>query len=80
MFPYEAVRVVLVLRTLFISSALYQFVRPVDLPLPDLSLIIPVFQGKGNDQPLFEGLCSFTELPSGQVFLDPALLIAFCGV
>ena len=31
-FPYEAVRVVLVLRALFISSALYQFVRPVDLP------------------------------------------------
>lgn len=75
MLPYEAVRVVLVLRALFVTSAPDQLICPVNLPLTDLSLVVRVFQGEGHNQPLLEGLCAFAELPAGQVLLDPALFV-----
>ena len=73
--PYEAVGVVLILWTLFISSAPDQLICPVDLSLPDFSLIVHVLRGKGYNQPLLKWFCAFTDLPSGQIFLDPSLFV-----
>ena len=74
MLPYEAVRVVLVLRALFVTTAPDQLICPVNLPLTDLSLVVRVFQGKGYDQPLLEGLCAFAELPARLCQAFPLLI------
>ena len=59
-FCYEAMRVILILRTLFILTTVDQFFCTIYLPLAYLTLIVSVLDRIRYDKVLFEGLCPFS--------------------
>lgn len=71
----EAVRVILVFRTLFVPPAFNQFLCAVYLPLTDPALIVFILGRERNNQVLFQRFCSFPHLSAGQILFDPSIFI-----